>query len=418
MGDKHEKLAIDGGPKVRSKPWPERFLLGPEERSAVLALLDRSISTGEPIAYNGPEEEAYCREFAEFMGGGFADAVSSGTAALFTALHALNPEPFTEVIVSAVTDPGGMMPIVMLNCIPVIADTAPESYNTCAEEVEKLISPLTSAIVVPHIGGEPADVERIAALAKDRGIPVLEDCAQSAGARLNGRYVGSFGDAAVFSTMFGKHYSTGGQGGMVYTKSEDLYWKIRRAADRGKPFGLPEGSTNCIASLNLNLDELSCAVGRTQLRKLPSITQKRRELAAMIAGGIRDLDIVSLPRQLPGAEPNYWFLRLQFHKDSAKCDKETFCRALAAEGILLSPSYRHAMPHLMDWYRNRTVFGTSGLPWASPAYKGDPNRHFPTPNALSTMETHFNLTLYESWGEKEASDIVTALRKVAEAFAR
>jgi len=418
MDAEYEKLAVEGGPRVREKPWPNRFLLGEEEKAAAVALFDKAISTGEPIAYNGPEEEAYCKEFAEFMGGGYADAVSSGTAALFTALHAINPEPFSEVIVSAVTDPGGMMPIVMLNCIPVIADTAPGSYNTCAEEVEKLFSPLTSAVVVAHIGGEPADIEGIVSLAKERGVPVIEDCAQSLGAKLNGRYVGSFGDAAVFSTMFGKHFCTGGQGGMVYTQNEELYWKIRRAADRGKPFGLPEGSTNCIASLNFNLDELSCAVGRVQLRKLPKIVERRRELAAQIAEGIKELDLVSLPPQLPGAEPSYWFLRMQFHKEKAKCDKETFCRALSAEGILLTSSYIHAMPHLMDWYKNRAVFGKSGYPWASPAYKGDPNREFPTPNAISSMENCFNLTLHESWGTEEASDIITALRKVARAFGK
>lgn len=413
-----EKLAIEGGPKVREKPWPGRRLLGEEERSAVVALFDRAIAEGEPIVYNGPEEEAYCREFAEFIGGGYADAVSSGTAALFSALHALNPEPFTEVIVGAVTDPGGIMPVVMLNCIPVIADTAPGSYNTCAEEVAKALSPLTSAIVVPHIGGEPADIEAITALARKHSIPVIEDCAQSAGAKLNGRLVGSFADVSVFSTMFGKHYCTGGQGGMVYTKSEELYWKVRRAADRGKPFGLPDGSTNCIASLNLNSDELSCAIGRVQLRKLTWIVQRRRSLVARIAEAISDLEVVSLPPQPAGAEPSYWFLRMQFHQENAVCDKETFCRALAAEGVLLSSSYRHAVPHLMDWYRRRAAFGTSGYPWASPAYRGDPNREFPTPNALSAMETCFNLTLYESWGEQEADDIAAALRKVARAFGR
>jgi len=418
MHNSDERLAIEGGRKVREKPWPDRFLLGEEEKSAVLALFDKAIGTGEPVAYNGPEEEAYCREFSEFMGGGYADAVSSGTAALFVALHALNPEPFSEVIVSAVTDPGGMMPIVMLNCIPVIADTAVGSYNTCAEEVARLISPLTSAIVVPHIGGEPADAEAVAALAKEHGIPLIEDCAQSLGAKLNGRYVGSYGDISIFSTMFGKHYCTGGQGGMVYTKNEELYWKIRRAADRGKPFGLPDGYTNCIASLNFNLDELSCAIGRVQLRKLPKIVEKRRLLAAQIAEGIKDLEVVSLPPQLPGAEPSYWFLRLQFHKEKANGDKEAFCRALSAEGILLSASYIHAVPHLMDWYRNRAAFGKSGYPWTSPAYKGDPNREFPTPNALSAMESCFNLTLYESWGQSEADDITAALRKVANAFSK
>lgn len=412
-----EKLAIEGGPKVREKPWPPRQLLGEEEKSAVLALFEKAIASGEPIIYEGPEEQAYCREFAEFMGGGYADAVSSGTAGLFVALHALNPEPFTEVIVSPITDPGGMMPIVFLNCIPVIADTAPGSYNTSAEEIAKLISPLTSAIVVAHIGGEPAEIEKISSLAKEHNIPLIEDCAQALGAKYNGRYVGTFGDIAIFSTMFGKHYSTGGQGGIVYTRREDLYWKIRRAADRGKPFGLPEGSTNCIASLNFNSDELRCAIGRVQLRKLPWVVERRREIVARIAEGIKDLEIISIPQPLPGAEPSYWFLRIQFHEDKAKVNKEKFCQALSAEGLLVTPNY-FALPHLMDWFKHRAVFGKSGYPWASPDYKGDPHREFPTPNALSAVKNNFNLTIYESWGEEEIRDIVKALRKVGEAYQR
>lgn len=411
-----EKLAIEGGPKAREKPWPPRHLLGEEEKSAVLALFERAIAAGEAIVYEGAEEEAYCREFSEFMGGGFADAVSSGTAALFVALHAINPEPFTEVIVSAVTDPGGMMPILFLNCIPIIADTAPGSYNTSAEEIAKLISPLTSAIVVAHIGGEPADIERISLLAKEHNIPLIEDCAQAHGAKYDDRYVGSFGDIAIFSTMFGKHFSTGGQGGVVYTKNEELYFKIRRASDRGKPFGLPPGSTNCIASLNFNSDELHCAIGRIQLKKLPWIVNRRREIVAKIEEGIKDLEILSIPQPLPGAKPSYWFLRVQFKREKSKVDKEKFCKALSAEGLLVTPSYSFALPHFMDWFRKRSVFGQSGYPWASPDYKGDPYKQFPTPNALSAMETNFNLTIYESWGEEEIEDIVKGLRKVGEAY--
>src|SRR5450759_1436330 len=105
--------AINGGPKIRSKPFPGRGHLGLEEKAAVDALFDQAIASGEAFGYNGPDEEAYCREFAEFMGGGYADAVSSGTAAVYVALRVLEPEPFTEIIVSPITDPGGMMPIVL-----------------------------------------------------------------------------------------------------------------------------------------------------------------------------------------------------------------------------------------------------------------------------------------------------------------
>lgn len=413
--DPHTPLVIDGGPKVRTDPWPNRGLLGAEEKAAVDALFGEAIASGDAFGYNGAEEEAYCVEFAEHLGGGHADAVNSGTNAVYVALKALELEPFTEVIVSAITDPGGIMPIPLLNCIPIVADTMPDSYNTGPDQIEPLITPLTSAIVVAHIAGEPADIAGIMELARHHHLPVVEDCAQALGAQINGHPLGTFSDIATFSTMFGKHFCTGGQGGMVFTKNETLYWKVRGAADRGKPFGQPGGGTNQTASLNLNMDELSAAIGRVQLRKLPQIVQRRRELARTLTDGIKELACVSIPQQLPSAEPSYWFWRLNVNADNLTCDKTTFCQALAAEGILLNPVY-HAMPHTYDWFMQRRVFGSSGLPWTSPQYQGDPDREFPCPNATATLETHFNLTVCESWGEPEVRDILAAFRKVDHAY--
>ena len=409
------ELALNGGPKVRAKAFPGRGLLGPEEKAAVDALFDEAIATGNAFGYGGPAEEAYCREFAGFLGGGWADAVNSGTSAVFVALHALNPEPFTEIIVSPVTDPGGIMPIVMLNCVPMIADTEPGSYNVGPEQVAELISERTSAILIAHIGGEPVNIEPIAEIARKHKVPLVEDCAQAHGARINGRLLGTFGDIAAFSTMFGKHHCTGGQGGVVFTRNERLYREARQASDRGKPFGLPAGSTNCRASLNLNLNDFSAAIGRVQLKKLPGIVARRQEFVSLLREGFRGLKAVSIPSGIPGAEPSYWFLRLSFHPEAVSCSRDTFLKSLAAEGIPAG-SYPGTLPQDMDWYRNRRVFGRSGLPWTSPLYKGDPARQFLCPNARKAAGSLIRLETYESWGRPEAEDIIAAFRKVESAY--
>ena len=239
----------------------------------------------------------------------------------------------------------------------------------------------------------------------------MEDCSQSHGARVNGKPVGSFGDIAAYSVMFGKHHCTGGQGGMVFTKSEDLYWKVRRAADRGKPFNQP-GRTNGIAALNMNLDELSCAIGIEQLKKLPEIVKKRQIFAEKLRPELEKLNAVSIPELIPGAEHSYWWWRLKVNIDKISCSKEEYCEALLAEGVLLTPDYSAALPHTFDWFKNRSVFGSSQLPWSSSEYKGDKSRTFPTPNAKNTMKNHFNLKIHESWGDKEADAIINAFRKV------
>ncbi len=411
-----ERLALHGGPKVHPEPFPPRGNISEDEKAAILAVLDRGLAAGAMPGYNGDEEEAYCREFATALGGGYADAVNSGTSALYVALKALDLEPFGEVVVSAVTDPGGMMPIPLLNLIPIVADTAPGSYNSGPDQVAALLSPLTRAVVIAHIGGEPAPIDAIVHLAHRRGIPVIEDCAQAHGARLHGRPVGSFGDIAAFSTMFGKHLSTGGQGGMVFTRDEKLYQAVRRAADRGKPFGLPPGSTNVTASLNFNLNDLAAAIGRVQLRKLPEVVTRRQAIAGQLGEGLLDLPTVSHRAPIPGAQPSYWFLRLRFHAEAAACDRDTFCRALEAEGLPITPHYRAALPHTQDWFINRRVFGSSDYPWSSPDYLGDRERDFPCPNAHAAMDVHFNLHLHENWGPDEVDAALAILRKVDAAY--
>jgi len=413
------KLAVDGGTPVRAEPWPSRSLIGIEERNAVNALFDEAIRSGNAPGYNGPTETAYCEEFAEFMGGGYADAVNSGTSAVYVALRALEIEPFTEVIVGTITDPGGIMPIPLLNCIPVVADVTANSFNTGPDQIAPLISPLTSAIVVAHIAGEPADIEGIMALGRKHRIPVVEDCAQAHCARLNGSMLGTFGDVSAFSTMFGKHHCTGGQGGVVFTRDEKLYQKIRWASDRGKPFGCEPGARNQIASLNLNLNDFAAAIGRVQLRKLPDIVARRRAIVAGLGTGISDLTTVKFPELVPGAEASYWFLRLQFVPEAATCDKTAYLAALSAEGLPgVNGGYGAVTPHKFDWARNRRVFGTSEYPWSSPEYKGNPDREFPCPNAAKVNETAFNMSVCETWGNNEIDDMIRIFEKVDAVFGR
>lgn len=408
--DSGDLLAIDGGAPLVGG-LPERGLIGAEERAAALGVLDRAIAAGGAIEYGGPEEEAYCADFAATLGGGYADAVNSGTAALYVALRALGVEPFTEVVAPAITDPGGIMPIPLLGCIPVVADTAPGSFNCGAEQIEAVMGPLTSAVVVAHVAGEPAPIESIARLAERRGVPLIEDCAQAHGARIGGAPAGSFGAVACFSTMWGKHHSTGGQGGVVFTRDAGRYRQIRGAADRGKPFGDARAGRNYLASLNFNQDELSAAIGRAQLAKLPAAVERRRAFVRALTARLADVPSVQPPQTPAGAEPSWWFLRLRY-RAAGGWDKERFCAAVAAEGVPITPTYA-ALPATYTWYRERRVFGArGGFPWTAAEYRGDPDRVFPCPNAHAAVADHLVLPVRESWGEAEAERIAAAFARV------
>jgi dTDP-4-amino-4,6-dideoxygalactose transaminase len=193
-----EKLAIDGGKPVRTEPMPPRRLIGEAEKAAAMRVFDEAIASGNAFGYNGPNEAQYEKDFVELMGGGFADGVSSGTNAVYSALGGLQIDALSEVIVPPITDPGGVMPVPLLGCVPVVADSDPRSFNTSAEQIEAVITDRTRAVIVAHIVGEPVDMDPVMELAARHNLYVIEDCAQSHGAMYKGRPVGSLGHIAAF----------------------------------------------------------------------------------------------------------------------------------------------------------------------------------------------------------------------------
>jgi len=408
MAKSDGKLAINGGSAVREKPFPPRRLFGAEEKAAAVEVFDESIATGEAFGYAGKREQAYEAQFAEHLGGGFAKAVNSGTSAILSALAALELEPGSEVICPPITDPGGVMPIVMMNCIPVLADSNEFSFNTGPEQIAAALTERTRAVVVAQIMGEPVDMDPIMEIARRKGLPVVEDAAQAHGATYKGRFVGTHGDIAAFSTMFGKHYASGGQGGIFFTRNEEMFWKARRFMDRGKPFGTDE-STNVRLGLNLNTDELSAAIALVQLGKLPRIVERRQAVAGAIAEGIKPLHAVSPGRIIPDAKASYWHMRMTVDVAKLAVDKDAFAEALEAEGIPATASYRH-IPAEHVWFRNRNTYGSGGYPWTAPAEPVD------LPNCEAVAASNFLIHIHENWTDEEINDTVTALTKVEKAF--
>ena len=407
MESQEIELAINGGAAVRSEPMPPRKLFGAEEKQVVMDLFDKAMEEGHGVlGYNGPQEENYCKEFAKFHGGGFADGVNSGTNAVYVALSALEPAPGSEVIVPAISDPGGVMPVAICGCIPVPADTCEDYYTIGAEQIEAKITDKTSAIIVAHIAGIPADMDPIMELANSKGIPVVEDCAQIHGAKYKGRMVGTLGTISSFSLMFGKHHATGGQGGMVFTQDEELYWKARRYADRGKPIGMenaPNG--NVVAALNNNMDELHAAIGRVQLGKLPDINSRRRAFAKTIAERCRqELKTIRLKEEPAGCEGVYWFLFFKCDPSQLTVSKGDFAKALAAEGLPVASTYKH-VPVRMEWMGN--YMEQNGWPM---------DGRYELSNVDKVDDMYFNCALHEDYTEREAEDIMAALSKVEAAY--
>ena len=394
---RNAKLAIEGGTPVRSTPMPPRSAIGPAERAmideALAYFADRKVDPG----YQGPFEARYCEAFAGMMGGGYADAVATGTASIFVALAALGLPAGSEVLVSPITDPGSVSAIIMLGLVPRLIDSMPDSYNVGPEQVQARISAKTAAIVLVHSIGRAADAEAIMALCHAHNIKVLEDCSQSHGAMWKGQRIGRYGDIAAFSTMYRKASITGASGGIVYTLDEELFHQALAHADRGKQSWRPgfddrDPSQFLFPALNLHTDELSCAIGVASLSRLD---ETRRRRLAYVAGVTAQLPAASkICRPYGYSEDDSPFIYpIIVDPQRISVSKEEFAKAVLAEGIGLSPHYRYLV---VDW------------PWVKP-YLSD---QYETPNARSIRDRTFNLYLNENYGEQEVIDTVAAIAKV------
>jgi perosamine synthetase len=403
---------VHGGPRVRRWPWPRRRHFDKRERRAAMEVLDREIRRGGAVVYGGVEEKAYCEAFADYLGGGYAKAVNSGTTALYVALRTLELEPGTEIVVPPMTDPGGTMPVALLGCVPVPADADRGSINTSAREIKKVLTDRTSAIIVAHISGQPVDMDPVLELASKRQIPVVEDCAQAHGALYKERMVGSLGAISAFSTMYAKHHATGAQGGVVFTKDPLLFERAKQVADRGKPHGARGTPGNLMASLNFNQDEISMAIGRVQLAKLPGVITARRTFASLVETGLKEVDGVSLIADPPGCSGSYLFLMIRFNTSKLGCDCQGFARALLEEGIGDVFAGYPIFPTDQPWYQNAVVFGNSGLPWSALPGHSRP-KHFELANARHLNQEMVRVEIHESLGPSEAKDLVTAIKKIA-----
>jgi perosamine synthetase len=397
-----EVLAIHGGPPVREDRMPPRYALGPDEIAELHKAIDFYKDQGEDPPYQGPYEKKFCDAFSAFMGGGYTDAVSAGTAGIYVGLKALQLPAGSEVMISPVTDSGPLNCIIEQGLVPVVVDSAPDSYNVGLQQFIDRATANTSAFVIIHAGGEPVpEIVEIATEAKKRGIKLLEDCAQAIGAEVSGDKAGRFGDIAAFSTMYRKNLAAGASSGLVYAMDKDIYDLALSYADRGKPvwrseLDLRNPGHAFFPALNWNADDLSCAIGLANLRRLDDTNERRRAFLRELVKRLDNESHVCRPYAYhEGFAPFYFPVFVD--PEMITCTKIEFAEAVAAEGIGLGEHYGCLV---------------STWEWAQPYLSDD----FVTTNALSTRDRCFHLYVNENYGEPEVNDTVAAIRKVEAYF--
>ena len=258
------------------EPWPS---FSQEEANAVSQVL----LSNKVNYWTGQECREFEKEFAQFAGTQYAVALANGTVALDVALKALGIGAGDDVIVTSRTFLASASSIVTAGANPIFADVELDSQNISRRTIEAVITPNTKTIICVHLAGWMCDMDPIMQLAQEKGLYVIEDCAQAHGAQYKGKPAGSIGHIAAWSFCQDKIMSTGGEGGMVTTNDELLWKKMWSYKDHGKNFDSiynkqhPPGFRWLHDSFGTNwrMMEMQAVIGRIQLKKMAEWTQKR-----------------------------------------------------------------------------------------------------------------------------------------------
>jgi dTDP-3-amino-3,4,6-trideoxy-alpha-D-glucose transaminase len=278
-----------------------------ELRDELDAAAGRVMASGQFIL--GPEVTAFEEEFAAYCDTRHAVGVGSGLDALRLVLLAYDIGQGDEVIVPSNTFIATWLAVSQVGATPVPVEPDPETHNVTAQGVEAAITPSTKAIMPVHLYGQPADMDGLTALGRERGIPVVEDAAQAQGARYRGRRAGGLGDAAAFSFYPGKNLGAMGDAGAVTTDDEALADRVRTLRNYGSKVKYQHE----VAGLNSRLDSLQAAFLRIKLRRLDEWNERRRAVAARYLERLAGADGLVLPAVAEWAEP-VWHLFVVRHR--------------------------------------------------------------------------------------------------------
>jgi dTDP-4-amino-4,6-dideoxygalactose transaminase len=294
----------------------------------------------------GPQVEAFERETADFLGVRFAIGVGSGTDALVLGLRALGVGPGDEVVVPSFTFFATAEAVSLVGATPVFADIEPASFCIDPASARGALTARTRAIVPVHLFGHPADMTALRALARERGVALLEDAAQAFGAIHRDGRIGGLGEIAAFSFFPSKNLGAFGEAGLVATNDEKLADSVRSLRTHGSR----QRYVNTEVGYNARLDELQAALLRVKLPHVAKWNDERRRVAAEYSGALRDVPGVTTPRVAEGSAHVFHQYTLRI----AGGRRDAVARALEAEGV--STQVYYPIPvHESPVYASRRV---------------------------------------------------------------
>jgi len=374
-----KQLALMGGIPIRTKYFPPYNVIGEDEKRAVMAVMDTGVLSKYIGAWHedflgGPQVRAFEEEWGAMFGAGHAIAVNSATSGLYAAMGAAGVSPGDEVIVPPLSMSASATAAVIWGGVPVFCDVDPENFSPLPKSVIQCITPQTKAIMVVHLLGHPVDMDPIMAVARERGIVVIEDCAQAIHAEYNGRPVGTLGDIGVFSLNYHKHIHTG-EGGVCVTNNADLAEKMQYIRNHAEAVAAGKKPSNLVnlVGFNFRMGEIEAAIGRSLLPKSKNLIKQRRENVVYLEKQIGNLQGLPFAKTKPNCIHSYYAHALHCHKGEHGVGRDLMVKALRAElpmtemreeakGALLGPGYVTPL-YQLPMFQNKIAFGDQGYPF-------------------------------------------------------
>jgi perosamine synthetase len=398
MTGKRSDLALQGGTPVRRTllPYGRQSINEGDIRAVADVLRSDWLTTGPAVA-------EFEESFAQLTGAGEAVAVSSGTAALHAAIHALGIGPGDEVIVPAMTFAATANCVVYEGGTPVFADVDPDTLLIHPGSARRRVTPRTRALIAVDYAGQPCDYDELYGIAAEHGLPIVDDACHALGGAYRGRPVGSLADLNTFSLHPVKHI-TSGEGGVITTDNPDFAACMRIFRNHGlsSDHRQREERGSWVYEMvdlgyNYRLTDFQCALGRSQLARLGDFIARRREIARRYDDAMKELSGVIPLGLRPGVAHAYHLYVIRIDPERFGADRATVYRALRAEGIGVNVHYIPV--HLHPYYRDRFGTGPGMCPVAEDAYG----------RILS-------LPMYPGMTDGDVEDVIRAVTKVARAF--
>ncbi len=393
------KLAINGGKPIRRSLLPYgRQWLDESDINAVSDVLRSDWLT------TGPNVGCFEEAFAEFVHAREAVAVSNGTAALHAATYALGIGPGDEVIVPAMTFAASANCVVYQGGTPIFADVRPDTLLIDTDDVESKITPQTKAIISVDYAGQPCNYDLLQEVAQRHGLHLIADACHAIGGNYNGRPVGSLADLNTFSLHPVKHFTTG-EGGVITTNDRELAQRMRIFRNHGITTDhrqrAEQGSwfyEMVDLGYNYRITDFQCALGISQLQKLPEWIIRRQQIAGLYDIAFAETAAVSPLNVRSDVSHAYHLYVVRFDPTHLNIDRNTIFQALRAEGIGVNVHYIPV--HLHPFYQER--FNT---------------RAGQCPAAESAYEQIVSLPMFPRMVDDDVRDVVAAIYKVVEAYA-